>query len=267
VRLQQDRTDTMTARQVHTHGHGGAVAAALLLGLLAGCASKSQEVYDPLEPMNRAIFRFNDTVDRAVLEPVARGYRYVTPEPVRGSVRNFLGNLRSPVIFANDLLQGEGERAGVTLSRFMINTSLGLAGLFDVAGPLGYQQHEEDFGQTLGSYGLKPGAYLMLPFLGPSNVRDAGGRVGDYFIDPFNSCCIGTTERYARFGTGTVSDREQAIEVVDDLRRNTLDMYSTVRSAYSQRRAAQIRNGAAPVDDQSYDDIFKDPEGGGDDAQ
>ena len=147
--------------------------AAVLAGP-AGCASKSQEVYDPLEPMNRAIFRFNDTVDRAVLEPVAAAT--ATSRRSRcGPVRNFWATC-SPVIFANDLLQGEGERAGVTLSRFMINTSLGLAGLFDVAGPLGYQQHEEDFGQTLGSYGLKPGAYLMLPFLGPSNARC--GRTG-----------------------------------------------------------------------------------------
>ncbi len=238
----------------------------LMLVLLAGCSSTSQEVYDPLEPMNRAIFRFNDAVDRAVLEPVARGYRYATPEPVRRSVRSFLSNLRSPVVFANDLLQGERERAGTTLSRFMINTSLGLAGLFDVAGPLGFEEHDEDFGQTLGAYGLRPGAYLMLPLLGPSNLRDLGGRVGDHFMDPLNQCCIGTEVRLARLGTGAVSDREQAIEVVDDLRRNTLDMYSTVRSAYAQRRAAQIRNGAAPGDDQSYDDIFKDPESGGDDA-
>lgn len=237
-----------------------------VLAALAGCSSTSQEVYDPLEPMNRAIFRFNDAVDRAVLEPVARGYRYVTPEPVRGSVRSFLANLRSPVILANDLLQGEGDRAGTTLSRFMINTSLGLGGLFDIAGPLGYEQHEEDLGQTLGAHGLRPGAYLMLPFLGPSNVRDAAGRVGDYFLDPLSHCCVGTEARIARFGTNAVAEREQAIEVVDDLRRNTLDMYSTVRSAYSQRRAAQIRNGAAPTDG-SYDDIFKDPEADADDAQ
>jgi phospholipid-binding lipoprotein MlaA len=217
--------------------------------------------------VNRAVFRFNDIVDRAVLEPTARAYRYVTPDPVRRSVRNFLDNLRSPVIFANDLLQGETDRAGTTLARFMINSTLGLFGTYDLAAELGHQPHGEDFGQTLGRYGLRPGPYLMLPFLGPSNVRDAFGRVGDNLLNPFNQCCIGTDARRARLVVRAISDREQGLEVVDDLRRNSLEMYATVRSAYAQRRAAQIRNDAAPVGDQSYDDIFKDPEGGdGDDS-
>lgn len=234
--------------------------AALLLAVTAAIAAPAaaQQVYDPIEPVNRVIFRFNDAVDRAVLEPTAKAYRYVAPEPVRRSVRNFLGNLRSPVIFANDLLQGERERAGMTLGRFMINSTFGVFGLFDFATQFGYVAHEEDFGQTLGRWGLGGGPYVVLPLLGPSNLRDAGGRVGDYFFDPLNSCCIGNEEALARFGTGALSDRESVIEVVEDLRRNTLDPYVTVRSAYAQRRAAQIRNGAAPVDDQAYDDIFKD---------
>ncbi len=234
-----------------------ALAAALLAA--APGASRAQEVHDPFEPVNRAIFRFNDAVDRAVFEPAARGYRYVAPEPVRRSVRNFLFNLRSPVIFANDLLQGERERAGTTLGRFMINSTLGVAGLFDFAAMLGYEPHDEDFGQTLGRWGVGPGPYVMLPLLGPSTLRDTGGRVGDYFFDPWSQCCFGTEEQLARVGGGAVSDREQALELVDDLRRNSLDMYATVRSAYAQRRAAQIRNGAAAASDEAYDDIFKDP--------
>jgi phospholipid-binding lipoprotein MlaA len=235
-----------------------------LAASLGGCASTpTQEVYDPLEPANRAIYRFNDVVDRAVLEPVARGYRYVAPAPVRRGVRNFLANLRSPVILANDLLQGEGDRAGTTLARFMINTTIGLAGVYDIASDLGHPPHEEDFGQTLGRWGLGGGPYLMLPLLGPSNARDTAGRFGDYFFDPLNQCCVGTDERLARFASGALSEREQALELIDDLRRNTLDPYATIRSAYAQRRAAQIRNGAAPIEDRSYDDIFKDPEADG----
>lgn len=239
-----------------------AAAAFLLVPWLASCATTSaQEVYDPFEPVNRAIFRFNDVVDRAVLEPAARAYRHVTPRPVRAGVRNFLLNLRSPVVLANDLLQGEPERAGTTLARFMINSSpLGFFGLRDTAAELGHEPHYEDFGQTLGVWGLDAGPYLMLPILGPSSARDAAGLVGDYALDPLSQCCIGTEERLTRFATGSLSDREQALEVVDDLRRNSFDMYATVRSAYAQRRAALIRNGAPPSEDTAYDDIFKDPD-------
>jgi phospholipid-binding lipoprotein MlaA len=234
--------------------------------VLGASAVAAQQVSDPIEPVNRAIFRFNDAVDRAVLEPVARGYRYVAPEPVRRSVRNFLSNLRAPVTLANDLLQGERDRAGTTLARFMINTTLGVGGLFDAASVFGHQPHDEDFGQTLGRWGVGDGPYLVLPLLGPSNLRDTGGRVGDYFFDPLNQCCIGDDAALARFGSSALSEREQALEVVDDLRRNTLDVYATVRSAYAQRRAAQIRNGAPPVSDQAYDDIFKEADEA-DDAQ
>lgn len=234
---------------------GAACAAGVLL---AGGAARAQEAFDPIEPVNRAIFGFNLTLDAYVLEPVARGYRAVTPQPVRRSVGNFLANLRSPVVFANDLLQGERDRAGVTLGRFMINTTLGVFGLFDPAAALGYQRHDEDLGQTFGVWGAPPGPYLMLPLLGPSNVRDAGGRVGDYLINPLNQCCIDTDERYAIFGTGVVSDREANIEAIDDLKQNSLDLYAAVRSIYTQSRAAEIANGRAPSGGQQrYDEIFQ----------
>lgn len=232
--------------------------------LLPTAALQAQTPYDPLERVNRGIFAFNNVADRYVLEPVAKGYRAVAPAPVRRSVVNFLSNLRSPVVFANDLLQGERERAGVTLGRFMINTTLGVAGLFDAAAVFGYQAHDEDLGQTLGVYGLPQGPYLMLPLLGPSTARDAAGRVGDYFIDPLNSCCVTGDERLARFGAGTVSSREQLIETIDDLRRNTFDAYATVRSAYLQQRAAALRNGRDPAP--GGEDVFTDP-GAGDSLQ
>jgi phospholipid-binding lipoprotein MlaA len=242
----------------------GASAFLLLAGLvvpLAGAVAQ-EKVHDPLEDMNRAIFGFNMKADEWVLEPVARGYRYVAPEPVRRSVGNFLSNLRSPVVFVNDLLQGERDRAGVTLGRFMINTTLGFFGLFDPASTFGYLPHEEDFGQTLGAWGTPPGPYLMLPLLGPSSVRDTFGRAGDWAINPLSNCCIDTEERLGLFGGSAVSEREANIEAIDDLRRNSLDLYATVRTIYAQKRAADIRNGAAAPAGagQEYEDIFKDEE-------
>jgi phospholipid-binding lipoprotein MlaA len=234
-------------------------AAVVVVALTASCAGpRAQEAADPFEPVNRAIFGFNLFADEWVIEPVARGYRAVTPMQVRRSVANFLSNLRSPVIFANDLLQGERERAGTTLGRLMINSTLGVFGLFDPASAFGHYPHYEDLGQTLGVYGAPSGPYLVLPLLGPSNARDAVGRVGDYFINPLSQCCISTDERLALFGTGAVSDREANLEVIDDLRANSIDFYATVRTIYAQRRAAEIRNGAPAAGQESYDEIFED---------
>ncbi len=242
-------------------GHNFLIALVLILGM-AGCATtqgpaSSQEVADPIEPVNRAIFSFNLFVDNWLLEPVARGYRFITPEPARRSVANFLANLRSPVIFANDALQGERERAGITLGRFMINTTMGVAGLFDPATTFGYPRHDEDFGQTLGVWGVGGGPFLMLPILGPSNGRDTVGRVGDYIINPLNHCCITQDERIGLFVVGGVSEREANIELIDDLRTNSIDLYATIRTIYTQKRAADIRNGRAPTDQEGYEDIFK----------
>lgn len=236
----------------------GLAVAAMLVVLTGSAATRAQEVSDPLEPLNRAVFSFNLKADEWLFEPVARAYRFVAPQPVRQSVSNFLANLRSPVVFANDLLQGERERAGITLGRFMINSTLGVFGLFDAASVFGYQGHYEDLGQTLGVYGVPDGPYLMLPLLGPSNLRDTTGRVGDYFINPLNSCCITPDDRYAIFGTTAVSERESNIELFDDLRSNSLDLYATLRTIYTQRRAAEIRNGAPAANPENYNDIFKD---------
>lgn len=239
--------------------------ALILIAGIAGCATtqspaSSQDVADPIEPVNRAIFSFNMFVDTWLLEPVARAYRFVTPEPARRSVANFLANLRSPVIFANDALQGERDRAGMTLGRFMINTTLGVAGLFDPATTFGYPRHDEDFGQTLGVWGVASGPFLMLPLLGPSNGRDTAGRVGDYFINPLNQCCIDQDARLGLLGVTAVSEREANIELIDDLRANSIDLYATIRTIYTQKRAADIRNGRAPTDQEGYEDIFKEEE-------
>ena len=160
------------------------------------------------EPLNRGVFQFNTVLDGLLLEPVARLYRMATPEFVRDGVSNFLANLTTPVVLANDLLQGEFKRAELTLGRFMLNTILGLGGgLIDVGGQLGMpQRHFEDFGQTLAVYGTGPGPYLVLPLLGPSTGRDATGRVVDLAFDPDYPCplapAFSSTDRvwYARTG-------------------------------------------------------------------
>jgi ABC-type transporter lipoprotein component MlaA len=165
----------------------GALAGPLLVlaWALVAVPALAQDENDPLEPVNRAVFQFNRVLDGLILEPAALMYRMATPAFVRDGVQNFLANLRTPVVLANDLLQGEFGRAEKTLGRFMLNTILGVGGLIDVGGRVGMpERHYEDFGQTLAVYGVGEGPYLMLPVLGPSNPRDAVGRVVDLLFDP-----------------------------------------------------------------------------------
>jgi len=232
-------------------------ALSVVAGLLGGCASitappagtaaaAADEINDPIEGVNRFVFAINQAGDKLVLRPAAELYRFAVPRVGRDMVRNFLDNLESPVILANDLLQGEFERAVTTSSRFVINTTLGFAGVADPATNMGFVRHEEDFGQTLGTYGVQPGPYLMLPIFGPSTLRDAGGRVVDHFLDPVNNYAHNTDRDYltlVRSGMSAVDSRERAIETLDDIERNSIDFYATVRSLYLQRRAAQVRNG------------------------
>jgi len=238
-------------------------ALSVVAGLLGGCASTSstqatgsnatasnEAISDPLEGMNRFIFSINLAGDKLVLRPAAELYRFAVPRVGRDMVRNFLDNLETPVILANDLFQGEFERAVTTSSRFVINTTLGFAGVADPATNMGFVRHEEDFGQTLGSYGVGPGPYLMLPIFGPSNLRDAGGKVVDHFLDPVNQYAHNTDRDYltlVRSGMSAVDSRERAIETLDDIERSSIDFYATIRSLYLQRRAADIRNGEAPA--------------------
>ena len=236
-------------------------AMSVVAGLLGGCASTStpaasnatastDEISDPLEGMNRFIFSVNQAGDKLVLRPAAELYRFAVPKVGRDMVRNFLDNLESPVILANDLFQGEFERAVTTSSRFVINTTLGFAGIADPATNMGFVRHEEDFGQTLGAYGVGPGPYLMLPIFGPSTLRDAGGRVVDHFLDPVSQYAHNTDRDYltlVRSGMSAVDSRERAIETLDDIERSSIDFYATIRSLYLQRRAAEIRNGEAPA--------------------
>ena len=228
---------------------------ALVAAIAAGCAevpkdpaakAAYEEANDPLEPMNRAIFDFNITADKAVIKPVAKAYRWALPEFFRTSIRNFLNNAKSPVVFINDSLQGSPSRAGETLMRFIVNTTAGMAGFFDVAGEYGMERHSEDFGQTLAVWGVGEGPYLMLPIFGPSNVRDTVGRVADSFMDPFSYLMANNGLDYMLIGmavTDGIDQRSRNIEALDDIEKNSLDFYATLRSLYRQNRRSEILNG------------------------
>ncbi len=204
------------------------------------------EANDPLEPMNCQIFAFNEFADAYLIRPLAEGYVAVVPTPARHSLRNFLNNLHSPVIFANDLLQAEFKRAGTTLGRMLVNSTIGVGGLFDVGGDIGLPYHDEDFGQTLAVWGVGEGPYLVLPVLGPSNPRDTVGIVADGFIDPMNMYLENTNRSYlayVRAAIDGIDKRAQVIDVLDDIKRTSLDFYATIRSLYRQRRIDEINNG------------------------
>ncbi len=228
----------------------------LVLGLtLAGPARAEENNGDPFEPFNRAVFAFNRVVDGLVLKPASELYGLTVPGPAKTAVSNLLDTLRAPVVFINDLLQGERERAGITLSRFMINSTLGFFGLFDMAAEFGYVRHREDFGQTLAVHGVGEGPYLVLPLLGPSNPRDAIGLLVDSFLFDPMGYLASTRARTVRTATSAVVTRYELGPSLDELERTSLDFYAALRSVYQQRRQAEIRNGAPPSD-AGYEDIF-----------
>ncbi len=230
-------------------------------------AFAQEGVSDPWEGTNRNLFAVHESIDQAVLEPVARGYRAVTPRPVRTGVLNFVRNLRGPVIFANDVLQGEFARAGTTALRFGINSTIGIAGIFDPATSTGLERHDEDFGQTLAVWGVGPGPYVFIPVLGPSNVRDTTGRVVDMVFDPLNWAEGDDVEtlRTTRGVLTGLSTREQLLESVDDIRANSLDPYVSIRTTHNQLRNSAIENGRTDVQDlPDFEDITDADAPGGD---
>jgi len=238
----------------------GLVPSLTLLAVVAvpSLAQAQEAVADPWEGVNRDMFAVHEAVDGAVLEPVARGYRAVTPRPVRQGVLNFLRNLRSPVILANDLLQGEVSRAGATTGRFLINSTIGLAGVLDPATGMGLERHDEDFGQTLAVWGVAPGPYIFVPLLGPTNVRDATGSAIDLVFDPLTWAQGDDIDawRASRTVMTGLAAREQVIETVEDIRANSVDPYASIRTSYSLLRQSAIQNGRTDVQDlPDFDDI------------
>lgn len=238
-----------------------------LLGLSA-CSSLPQSsaeraeakaLNDPLGPMNRAIFDVNDFLDRLLIRPIAELYRVTVPPPLRDRVASILKNMGEPVIMANNLMQGELSRAGTSLTRFFINTTLGGAGMFEVASGYGYQRQSGDFGQTLHAWGLGEGPYLVLPLFGPSNIRDAIGLGVDTLMSPWKyAVSFGDTEIEDTFAivdtaASGITRREANIEGYDALREGSLDFYAQMRSVYRQYRAKQL--GTSPT---SQAPVFED---------
>ena len=228
------------------------------LSILAACLcapnafaqTNDGQVSDPWEGTNRHLFALHEGIDKAVLEPVARGYRAVTPHFFRTGVTNFLNNLRSPVIFINDALQVEPKRAGTTAARFGINTTIGLLGLFDPASHMGLERHDEDFGQTLATWGVGSGPFVWIPVLGPSNVRDSVGSVVDIAFDPLTWATFDEADetRAIRTVVGGVSTREGLLDEVASVRQNSIDPYVTFRSTYGLLRESAIQDGPTNVE-------------------
>lgn len=200
------------------------------------------ETNDPLEPFNRKVFAFNQAVDENFLVPVAKGYRTVVPEEARKSIRNFTNNLKEPYNFVNNLLQLSPDTPK-TLARFIINSTIGFLGFFDVASELGLEYDEEDFGQTLALWGIPEGPYLVLPLFGPSNFRDSAGVVVGIVADPVNLTLGGLGLKivsYSISGLNLISQREAYLDPVEQIKANSLDYYATMRSLYRQRRLKMI---------------------------
>jgi phospholipid-binding lipoprotein MlaA len=223
--------------------------------LAAGCASADNQeaatADDPLEPMNRYFFDFNQKLDRNAALPAATFYTATMPNPARRSIHNFLDNLGGPVTVVNDLLETQFRNAGNAAARFVINTTIGLAGIFDVADGWGLPGRDRDFGETLGSYGVPQGPYLVLPFRGPTAVRDLGGNYIDGFFSPLYYWHVQYSGRQyiglIKSTIGSVDNRSQNIVTYRDIERASVDFYATMRDYYRQRRQRQVEDKSSPT--------------------
>lgn len=220
--------------------------------MLSGCASlTSHEENDPFEYVNRGIYSFNEKADEYVLEPVAKGYQFVTPETVDRGVTNFFSNLDDVVVFINDVLQLKFNQAFSDIGRVAVNSTIGVLGFMDMATDMGMPKHHEDFGQTLGAYGVGTGPYVVLPLLGPSTVRDTLGLFADSFVDPVQQINDSDTMWSAVVLEG-VDLRADLISSKKILDEASLDPYEFLRSGYFQRREYLIYDGNPPMDDEEF---------------
>jgi phospholipid-binding lipoprotein MlaA len=247
----------------------GGGAALLLVGLaLGGCATppsdpaaraEFEKSNDPLEPLNRKTFAFNLFLDHAILRPAAKVYVAVLPDDARKAIHHVLDNMKEPTLFFDNVLQGEFKRAGITLGRFVVNSTIGVGGMVDVMALSGVERQTADFGQTLFVWGVPSGPYLILPILGPSNPRDAIGGAVDSYADPFTILAKNdsTTDLLTyRFIVAGIEDRADVLDVLDDLEKNSVDFYAQLRSLTQQHRDAELRHGVAP---EAAPDLYKDP--------
>ncbi len=229
----------------------------LTVSILASCATSQNEttmgemanntgaIYDPLEESNRATFAFNQTMDDIIIMPVVKGYETALPEPARDGIDNVLRNLRSPTTLANQLLQGDIKGAGNVVLRAAINTFVGLGGLFDVAGREGIPYEYEDFGQTLATWGVGHGPYIVVPLIGPSSMRDYAGYFIDSYADPLRWYLFNTHNEgiyYGKVGVEYIALRSSLVDVLEDLEKSSIDYYAATRSTYYQRREALVND-------------------------
>ena len=248
---------------------GFSLSACSTLGYNSSSASMSgnSDISDPFEAGNRFVFAFNNAIDDAFIHPIALGYREVTPEPARTGFSNFLRNLKSPLTFANQLLQGDIGGAGDVLGRAALNTVVGIGGIFDVAKEVGFEYESEDFGQTLAVWGVGHGPYLVLPFLGPSSARDYAGYFIDAFADPLRWYLFSKDEEewyYAKIGADYLTLRESLVDVLAEIEKSSIDYYAAVRSTYYQRRRALVNDNDGEIfespaipdfDDEGYQEL------------
>lgn len=224
-----------------------AIALAAAATMLGGCATKGTPG-DPFEPYNRVAFKFNDAVDQAALKPAATAYKRVLPGFVQTGVNNFFGNLSDVWSAANNLMQGKGEAGLSDVTRVAVNTTFGLAGLLDIASEAGLRKHYEDFGQTLGYWGVPSGPYLVLPILGPSTVRDTAGLPLDLAANPWNHVDPSHVRNWGA-GLRVVDTRSTLLDASNLLEEAALDRYVFIRDGFLQRRQSQVFDGEVPDKD------------------
>ncbi len=241
-----------------THSLNKGLFVLLLLVLLPGCASMGTgHPSDPLETFNRKVDVFNQEFDKAIAKPVAKGYRAVTPDPLDRGITNFFNNLADVPSAANNLLQLKPLRALNDIGRICVNTTIGLLGFFDVASDMGMANYKEDMGQTLGYWGVGDTPYLVIPFLGPSNLRDFAGLMGDFFLNPVSYSTEGVY--WSLVALNLVDRRADLIEAGDVLDEASVDRYSFMREFYLQKRSVSIKDGQGAMDDELFDEnIFND---------
>lgn len=220
-----------------------------LLVFITGCATTgSGDSRDPIENLNRAIFNFNDVLDKSVFKPVAKGYQVIVPEPLDRGITNFFGNLNDFVTTINDLLQFKFRQGGSDAVRVLVNSTLGIFGLFDVATGMGFDKHDEDFGQTLGYWGIGNGPYLMLPVLGPSTLRDTTGLLVDVSLfDPVYQIDHVPT-RNSLIVVDAIDRRADLLGVSKVLERAALDKYDFIKESYLQKRSNEVKDAVQTYD-------------------
>jgi len=240
----------------HAHTVLGMVLAVALTGCVTLPPNHSPPPQDPWESWNRGVYRINDKVDRAVVKPIARTYVRAVPAPARTGVSNFFTNLRTTTVMVNDALQGKFGAAANDLARFVVNTTVGVGGLLDPATQMGLDKNDEDFGQTLGHWGVHPGPFVEIPILGPSDVRDGSGRVVDIFTGPAHYISNNWVS-YGLYGVSALDARANLLSL-DETLRKIFDPYAFIRDAYLQRRAYLVSDGKVT------EEVLVDP--GADDA-